>query len=434
MNSVRGPTRKWLLYAVFWLSLLLVGVGCASDSETEDIGLDEPLEDFDTANSEEAFSNEEENVVDYNNLNVSNPSQGEQNYGEFAGDNNYNYDQMNVGEGDNLGNTDESLANNSYDVANAEDSDGYDQTESAEGYDQGGFSDESNSYSDGQNTLAEQGYEGNENVLANSNLTNNYSESGNSYNSYGDQSADMNQVMNALNNSYPEEEMANSDPLASADSEYGYDSMDSADATAGMAQPVSEAGLPEMGSKMDYIVRKGDTLGSIATMIYGSKEKWSEISMLSGLQNPNLIYPGDVVYYLLSDASMAFAASYENTSKGEVTVGEGDTLSTLAAQVYGDSGQWKALWRANDAIDNPDQLTPGEIVYFVNYSNVMAAVDHWQEYFLASASVEIINQGRSTVFNESQDISHSNIQVTEIEESQGAQELLNEIASFSYTI
>ena len=50
-----------------------------------------------------------------------------------------------------------------------------------------------------------------------------------------------------------------------------------------------------------------------------------------------------MVYYLLSDASMAFAASYENTSKGEVTVGEGDTLSTLAAQVYGQGTAFENL-------------------------------------------------------------------------------------------
>ena len=71
-------------------------------------------------------------------------------------------------------------------------------------------------------------------------------------------------------------------------------------------------GLPELGSKMSYIVQKGDSLVKIATRIYGNPTKWTEIANFTGLANPKLIYPGDVVYYQLTDQTLAFASAYES--------------------------------------------------------------------------------------------------------------------------
>lgn len=143
---------------------------------------------------------------------------------------------------------------------------------------------------------------------------------------------------------------------------------------AALSAPVAQAGqgLPEMGSKMSYVVQRGETLSIIAQNIYGNMEKWREISTLTGMENPNRIYPGDVVYYQLSDATLAFATAYENTQRGEVTVNSGDTLASIAKNVYGDQGQWKSVWRQNDQIGNPDRLEVGQVVYFVNLQAVMA--------------------------------------------------------------
>lgn len=147
------------------------------------------------------------------------------------------------------------------------------------------------------------------------------------------------------------------------------------DAGAGMAQvaaPAQVGGLPELGSKMNYVVQRGETLAVIAQNIYGDVSKWREIAELTGMENPNLIYPGDVVYYQLSDASMAFASAYENLPREEVSVQSGDSLATIAKNIYGDSAQWKAIWRQNDQINNPDQLEVGQVIYFVNTQSVMA--------------------------------------------------------------
>lgn len=125
-------------------------------------------------------------------------------------------------------------------------------------------------------------------------------------------------------------------------------------------------GLPETGSKMPYVVKRGDTLGTIAAKIYGDKSHWKEIASLSSLKNPSRIYPGDVVYYQLTQQTTSFASSYENSARKEVTVQQGDTLATIAKRVLGNSQEWKAIWRQNDTVDNPDKLKVGQTIYYVD--------------------------------------------------------------------
>jgi nucleoid-associated protein YgaU len=133
-------------------------------------------------------------------------------------------------------------------------------------------------------------------------------------------------------------------------------------------------GLPELGSKMSYIVQKGDTLGKIAARIYGDSNKWTEIANFTGLANPRLIYPGDVVYYQLTEQSMQFASTYESVQRSEVQIQQGDTLATIAGRVFGNSSLWKLIWRHNDMIDNPDRLTAGTTLYYVDPAS-MASVE-----------------------------------------------------------
>jgi LysM repeat protein len=42
------------------------------------------------------------------------------------------------------------------------------------------------------------------------------------------------------------------------------------------------------------------------------------------------------------------------------TVKSGDTLSSIAEQVYGDANRWREIFKANkDQIDNPSVIRPG---------------------------------------------------------------------------
>lgn len=383
VHCVRGPTRRWLMNIALWLGLVM-GAGCASDPDAEEldeaVSLEGEDQQADVMEDSYADSDSAENI--YDDLNVEQASQGE----------NYSYDNMDVGEGDNYGNLENNLAEDSY---NLDSEDSYNYDESAQGdnsYNEDGYGATDTASEYGEDTYGNpygnvqaDDYQQvlNESTAANAEMDqgsdmladNDY---GAAINSYNDQSA-----MAALDAAGEYDSTA-----TSMDESYGA-SMDATVASDGMmgaAVATTQTGLPELGSKMNYLVRQGDTLGSIATMIYGDKERWQEIQMLTGLDNPNLIYPGDVVYYLLSEESQAFAAAYENTAKGEVTIAQGDTLSVLAQSIYGDQSQWKTLWRANDTIDDPDKLTPGQTVYFVNYENVLAAQAVWQGFFAQQAT------------------------------------------------
>ena len=132
-------------------------------------------------------------------------------------------------------------------------------------------------------------------------------------------------------------------------------------------------GLPELGSKMAYVVEKGDTLGKISQKIFGNPGRWKELAELSGITNPSRIFPGDLVYYTLEEGAVSFAQAYEATTRSEETVKTGDTLATIAKRVYGTTTGWRALWRQNDKIDNPDIVPPGTTIYYLPQGAAVAA-------------------------------------------------------------
>ena len=126
---------------------------------------------------------------------------------------------------------------------------------------------------------------------------------------------------------------------------------------------------------------------------------WQEMATLTGMENPNRIYPGDVVYYQLTDSSVAFATAYENVERAEVVVQSGDTLASISENVYGDAGQWKSVWRQNDQIDNPDRLEIGQVIYFVNMQEVMAQTEIIREQMKRNA--EAVSEKNSVEKQES---------------------------------
>lgn len=134
----------------------------------------------------------------------------------------------------------------------------------------------------------------------------------------------------------------------------------------GKAGSSIEQGLPEAGSKMAYIVQKGDTLSKIAKRVFSDMKRWRDLAVASSVKNPNLIYPGDVIFYQLDQTTLAFARKYENLKREVTPVREGENLSEVSKRIYGDKDQWKFLWRHNDQINDPENLTAGSLVYYVN--------------------------------------------------------------------
>lgn len=370
MCLLRGGPPLWRILG-FWLILLMMGAhGCASEPDT--LGdLEEPLTEDGSSYSEDdenAFSNENEEEG-ANNLAVSNPAEADADSVDLLGDgaeNNYQnqgyYNNEDLGEGNEAGYNE----NNPYSGDNAySEEGGYDSSEGALASGDSYNELTGENYSDVLNanvaSAAEEGQQGS-NLLAS-----------------GDMGGE-----DAMTNPYTTDSSGGMEGENLYSGDYTTDgSVDSAgaDLSADAAVQPAGGGLPEMGSKMSYIVERGDTLAIIAEKVYGDREQWREIRQLTGMENPHLIYPGEVVYYRLTEQSQAFAASYENTPKGEVTVQAGDTLAALAQRIYGDSNQWKTLWRANDAIDNPDRLNVGQIVYFINSAEVMAQINTWEKHF-----------------------------------------------------
>jgi len=187
----------------------------------------------------------------------------------------------------------------------------------------------------------------------------------------------------------PTNEAAAPDPAAVNASNPGAETAEvpvTAGSEAAPAAVPTVAGLPESGSKMSYVVEAGDTLAKIATKIYGEQKRWKDIAGLSGLDNPNHIYPGDLVYYSLDDASKSFAANYESIKRSQETVRDGDTLAAIAKRVYGNSNLWKHIWRQNDHIDNPDKLSAGMTVYYMDRGAIKTALNKIKNTDFAKAS------------------------------------------------
>lgn len=153
----------------------------------------------------------------------------------------------------------------------------------------------------------------------------------------------------------------------------------------GLAPPPFQPGgssagksLPEIGSKMIYVVQKGDTLAKISAKIYGSGGRWNELATLSQLPNPSRIFPGDLIYYTLDESAVTFATAYESVQRSEEQVKQGDTLATIAKRVYGNPNAWRAIWRENDKIDNPDVIPPGSTIFYVSQGAAAAALNKVQ--------------------------------------------------------
>ncbi|MEZ4742801.1 MAG: LysM peptidoglycan-binding domain-containing protein [Bdellovibrionota bacterium] len=126
----------------------------------------------------------------------------------------------------------------------------------------------------------------------------------------------------------------------------------------------------------DYIVRRGDTVSGVAKRVYGTYTEWQKISDASGLSNPNLIFPGDKLKVpLINDKARQFKDSYaygETSTTGEsisFTVREGDTLSSIAAQEFGDSSYWSEIFRTNRGkISDPNKIVVGQVLTIVKNS------------------------------------------------------------------
>ena len=107
-----------------------------------------------------------------------------------------------------------------------------------------------------------------------------------------------------------------------------------------------------------YVVKPGDTLSGIALHFYGDGAEpfWRRIYKANENvigPNPNLIKPGE-------DLVIPFPA----VLPAHYIVKEGDTLSTIALEFYGNGTQayWQQIYDANRNVigGNPNLIRPGQ--------------------------------------------------------------------------
>ena len=130
--------------------------------------------------------------------------------------------------------------------------------------------------------------------------------------------------------------------------------------------PAAESAAPSStGLSSDtevYKVRKGDTLMRIAFEQYGDLFLWKKIyeSNKEKIKNPNIL-PAGVSLTLNKPAAPVDLGQ----SGDKVKIKKGDTLASIAKDIYGTGKRWKKLWEQNKKlITNPNKIFAGFFVYY----------------------------------------------------------------------
>lgn len=109
---------------------------------------------------------------------------------------------------------------------------------------------------------------------------------------------------------------------------------------------------PTPADPVVYTVVPGDTLSGIAAMFGTTYQK---IAADNGIENPNLIYPGTVLY--IYGVSGGDAPAPAPSGEEYYTVQPGDTLSGIA-YAYGTTVDQLVAW---NGIENPNLIYPGQV-------------------------------------------------------------------------
>lgn len=138
--------------------------------------------------------------------------------------------------------------------------------------------------------------------------------------------------------------------------------------TSGKAMPnifINESSKPEF---VEYTVRKGDSLSSIAKEFLGSSNKYNDIFEInkSSMRNPNdlrigmtLKIPNDGKTHNINNSDLDIKLP-DNQQYKEVTVKRGQSLSELALKYLGNSDKYMTIFSANkDVLSSPDNVKPG---------------------------------------------------------------------------
>lgn len=151
-------------------------------------------------------------------------------------------------------------------------------------------------------------------------------------------------------------------------------------------QKAAQAALAKPGAgSTKYIVKKGDTLWTIAEKAYKSGFNYKDVVAYNKIANPSTIEPGTIILlptvvpqlptdptvlaaggvggpvYQGSVSGASAAAPQPASSTSSYTVVKGDTLWSIAEGTYGSGFDWKQISLANNVAD-PTKLEPGTVL------------------------------------------------------------------------
>jgi nucleoid-associated protein YgaU len=130
--------------------------------------------------------------------------------------------------------------------------------------------------------------------------------------------------------------------------------------------PAARAGTPAPAKAATITVEPGQTLSGLAMLHLGSSRHWRELldANRDVLRSPEQLQPGMVLRLPAGTAATRTPAATPATPTparpGTYTVKPGDTLSSIAERLMGDTGGWRRLYEANrQVMRDPDNLTVG---------------------------------------------------------------------------
>jgi nucleoid-associated protein YgaU len=120
-----------------------------------------------------------------------------------------------------------------------------------------------------------------------------------------------------------------------------------------------------------HTVQKGETFDSIARKYFGPKAKGSIIANANPMVDPKRLMPGRVLQVPKDPNNIQGVPVKPKTDPGtspgapvameEYVVQEGDTLSSIAQEVYGESRLWDVIYQANrDQLPRENALKIGQ--------------------------------------------------------------------------
>lgn len=113
-----------------------------------------------------------------------------------------------------------------------------------------------------------------------------------------------------------------------------------------------------------YLARKGDTLDTVATKIYGTTDKKPELVKINSFLKSREVKVGDKIYYSSphraadKERMLTFYEDMGATAQTYV-VSKPENISDVAKNLLGDSNSWKELWATNMEVESKGVLPEG---------------------------------------------------------------------------